>query len=333
MKKHTIKKVTRTTETRQEGNKKVTTITIEEESTQVSVPEFFGFARNVTGGGQGEFKKVATRQELIEALKDPNASRIDIIKDIDLNDATPETASNKTVKSSNGSVLRNLRWRIKGENILIMNLLLTQSKDDLMTLDGAKNIYIKNCTFDSRYGLPFLKHPRTPVLADNETDIQQNVFDGQLDMIGVRNVTIDSCVFANHDKVSLIRTGSDRISILNSVFSNTFQRCPQATGKVHFANNVYLGVKYGMRAIEEGNLLVEGNMFVDTERVNRNATTYPNAYATFRNNYFENAFNPETPIPPPNNLAWEPDYFFEVLAPSKRLLDTIVKKAGNKLHL
>ncbi len=314
------------------------------------MPERYGWGEFTLGGGTGKFEKVVTSSELLDALRDPNVFRIDVAADINLNDAELTTSSNKTVISSNGSILRNLRWRIKAENILLMNLFLTESKDDLITLDGARNIYIKNCTFDSQFGLPYIKHPKTPNLGATEEEVkealkqwatmdrtgwEQNVIDGQIDIINSKNVTIDSCLFANHDKVSLVRSGTDNLSIINTVYRNTFQRGPQSTGKVHFANNVYEDVKYGMRSIEEGNYLAEGNMFFRTERINRNSTSHPTAYGQIRNSFTEDCKAFDQPLEPPLSLLWEPYQFynFEVKTPSKELAAQIIKNAGQVLHL
>ncbi len=134
------------------------------------------------------------------------------------------------------------------------------SIDNLVILDGSKNIWIDHCTFSD--GIC--------------NDMVRNYHhDGLIDIPYGMNVTISYCEFKNHDKVMLVGSGEKSLSpkdrsvtLHHNYFHATTQRMPRTRGTyMHIYNNVYdkIGVPenagYSLGPGTNAKFIVENNYF------------------------------------------------------------------------
>ncbi|AEF53172.1 pectate lyase family protein [Marinomonas posidonica] len=121
---------------------------------------------------------------------------------------------------------------------------------DLISISGAKRIWVDHCTF-SDGDRPDALFP--PVYPFPQNEITQKVqhHDGLIDITNQADlVTISNSYFHDHDKAMLIGnsdkktkdTGYLRVTLHSNYFSNVGQRMPRVRyGQVHSYNNYFVG--------------------------------------------------------------------------------------------
>lgn len=133
--------------------------------------------------------------------------------------------------------------------------------DDAIQIEGgSRDVAISHCLFDN-----------------GDMEFVEDIPDEQISIVfGSRDITIEWSRFLNHDKVLLIGNGDAppeldaqiRVTLHHNLFENTGRRHPFLRhGRVDMYNNwirrwrTYLGLPYGARAQQDGQILLEANYF------------------------------------------------------------------------
>ncbi len=154
----------------------------------------------------------------------------------------------------------------------------------------SKNIWIDHCTFqdtifktDEEFDHVYLSGTTSSssgVIYNSKTgkyDIKYQVYDGIMDIKKQADyITVSNCVFANHDKVSIIGHSDDysdddghlTITLHHNYYINCTQRLPRVRfAKLHTYNNFYTNDKttrsnsYCFGVGKEAKIYAEGNYF------------------------------------------------------------------------
>ncbi|MBZ0271133.1 hypothetical protein K8I61_03795 [bacterium] len=233
-----------------------------------------GFGRNAIGGAGGDVAVVTTLaddgagslRDAVESASGPRVvtfaidGTIALLHVLDIpDDITVDARGHDITLTQNG-------FRIDGAaNIVVMNIAFVdvsgETGDGIQILNGAHDIAIVHCRFDSAGLMPFV----------------EDIPDEQISIVwGATDITIEWCRFENHDKVLLIGNGDAppeidediRVTIHHSVFVNTGRRHPFLRyGQVDLFNNIvgdwtrYLEWPYGTRSSTDAEILAEANWY------------------------------------------------------------------------
>ena len=215
------------------------------------VKSYQGFATEnggTIGAGDGRVVIVTKKEAFLAAIKSKEPLVIKVAATIYLS-GMHHVASHKTilgvedrgVLSGGGLNLSNVT------NIIIKNLLFTDSNDDAINIEGSSNILIENNDLrEAKDGLIDIK--------------KQSDF-----------ITIAWNHFTDHEKTCLLSSSDSdkddkdhlRVTYHHNFFDGTSGRHPRVrfSKLTHVYNNYYLDNNYGIASTQGANVLVEGNYF------------------------------------------------------------------------
>lgn len=206
----------------------------------------------VTGGGRGKAVVVTDFAELRKYAASPEPLTI-FIKGTISGQSDLQVASNKTLIGMGADAT------IKGAgikadnayNIIIRNLTITEvsRSSDAIALRGCHHVWIDHCELTG-------------------------ASDGLLDFtIGSDYLTVSWTIFRNHDKVSLLNSGTNhpedygknKGTFYGNWFDNTVQRNPRiGYGLGHIFNNYYSNItSYAIGTHTRARVLAENNYFLN----------------------------------------------------------------------
>ncbi|MCZ7583458.1 MAG: polysaccharide lyase family 1 protein [Deltaproteobacteria bacterium] len=205
-------------------------------------------------------------REAVENADGPVIVRFDVDGVIDLehvldlpSDITLDARGRDVTIKTNG-------LRLDGvSNIVVMNIAFQdvagETGDAIQILNGASDIVIFHCAFDSAGLMPFV----------------EDVPDELISVVwGATNITVSWCRFSNHDKVLLFGNGDAppetdeaiAVTLHHNVFTETGRRHPFLRyGRVDMYNNIvrdwtmYLRWPYGTRSEADAQILLEANWY------------------------------------------------------------------------
>lgn len=226
-----------------------------------------GFGEKTTGGLGGrvvtvdninDFKKYAQSKE-------PYIILVKGVIDTSKEQAQVNIESNKTILGITpdasivgwGIYLKNV------ENVIIRNLTIKNtfenSKNDAITIESSKNVWIDHCTLSSDM----------VVVPEREKD--KDKVDALLDIIkGSQGVTVSWNIFENSWKCTQVGSSDSstidadaRVTYHHNIFRNTNSRNPSVRfGIVHVYNNYYQNVLlYAIASRMGAKVLIENNYF------------------------------------------------------------------------
>lgn len=226
-----------------------------------------GFGEKTTGGEGGkvvtvdninDFKKYAQSKE-------PYIILVKGIIDTSKEQAQVNIESNKTIIgiTPDASIIG---WGIyikNVENVIIRNLTIKNtfenSKNDAITIEASKNIWIDHCTLSSDM----------VVVPEREKD--KDKVDALLDIIkGSQGITVSWNIFENSWKCTQVGSSDSstidvdaKVTYHHNIFRNTNSRNPSVRfGTVHVFNNYYQNVLlYAIASRMGAKVLVENNYF------------------------------------------------------------------------
>ena len=134
-------------------------VTLSLEAVNYCAPQSWGYAGNVTGGGSVSPTLVSSASAFKSALKSNKV--VIITQDISIDDQLSTDASNLTIMALPGKRLISTSQTqtksgilyLKGSNIILRNITFEGpgaydcDGKDLLTLDGAKNVWVDHCDF------------------------------------------------------------------------------------------------------------------------------------------------------------------------------------------
>lgn len=208
-----------------------------------------------TGGAGGEVYTVSTAEEFDRALAADSPKIIRITRTIDL--PRPARLTSNTTLEGVGA-----RGRITGsglhlrrvENVVVRSLAITAA-DDAIGIEESHHVWVDHCDLSKcRDGLLDIKR------GSDFVTVSWNRFHDHR----------KTCLLGHSDKPGIreIDRGHLRVTYHHNFFDGTATRHPRvrfAEG-VHVFNNLYRGNEYGVAAVMDAGVIVEGNVFEDVEQ-------------------------------------------------------------------
>ncbi len=226
-----------------------------------------GFGENTTGGAGGKVVTVDNIEDFKKyaQAKEPYIILIKGVIDTSKEQAQINIESDKTIMgiTPDASIVG---WGIylKGvQNVIIRNLTIKNTfenpKNDAITIDSSKNIWIDHCTLSSNM----------VVVPEREKD--KDKVDALLDIIkGSQGITVSWNIFENSWKCTQVGSSDSstidaeaRVTYHHNIFRNTNSRNPSVRfGTVHVFNNYYQNVLlYAIASRMGAKVLIENNYF------------------------------------------------------------------------
>ncbi|KAG7396287.1 hypothetical protein PHYBOEH_002512 [Phytophthora boehmeriae] len=182
--------------------------------------------------------------------------------------------SNKTIRGLGTSgVIKGKGLWIQGDNVIVQNIHITELNPHLVW--GGDAIYLQGLnggkTAMQRVWLDHLKISKIgrQMIATNTASVKSmTISNTEFDGVTEYSATCDG----NHYWVFLFLGTETQVSLVNNYVHNTSGRSPKVGGSsvVHSANNYwYKNTGFSFDAVENGNVLLEGNYFESTAIPNK----------------------------------------------------------------
>jgi pectate lyase len=255
-----------------------------------------------TGGGNGAFVHVTTYPAFVNyaGSATPYTIVIDSTSDSSWNVTNVVTVkANKTIVGANGGVLLNgINLDVNTQsNIIFRNLIITNGYPDAISIRTSHHFWIDHCDLSA-------------------------CFDGLLDItLGSDYGTVSWTKFHNHDKVSLVNSGTSHFEDIGKEdmtyhhdwFYQNVQRNPRVGyGKAHVFNNYYSNItSYCVGYHSQASVLIESNYFLSSFTPLNQMYTANNWEAAYANaNGIGNIFNQCTGNTTGTGIAFDPTYYY-----------------------
>ena len=276
-----------------------------------------------TGGGDGAVVHVSTKTAFVAyaGSTTPYAIIIDSTSDSSWTSTTTVSVkSHKTIIGANaGIVFDGFGLDINTQtNIILRNLTIKNANPDAIAFRASHHIWIDHCDLSA--------------CADALLDIT----------IGSDYATVSWTKFHNHDKVSLVNSGTQhfedigkcRVSYHHNWFADNVQRNPRiGYGKGHVFNNYYTNItSYCVGYHSQASVLVESNYFLKSATpLNQmyTANSWDPAYADARS--VGNIFNQCTGNTNGTGVSFDPAFYYNyqfVLDTATNTLAAVKASAG-----
>lgn len=202
-----------------------------------------------------------------------------------------------------------------GNNIIIRNLSISDAEDAISIEKGAHHIWIDHCRFARcSDGLIDIKH------GSDLITVSWNVFQDHH----------KACLLGHSDQESARQSDSGRLRVTyhHNYFNGSKTRHPRVrfANGVHLFNNYYRNNEYGVAAVMDAGVLVEGNVFEDVPQPT--LTTYGDSpdpgRLMERNNLYIRSGKPQTRGVVDESLITYP----YVVADPATIAETVSRGAG-----
>lgn len=214
-----------------------------------------------TGGGSATAVTVSTLDDLISAV-DGDDSKVVIIDGTITGSEAVDVGSNTSILGASGATLSGVGLRVKDvSNVIIRNVKIEKvlaDAGDAIGVQAASQVWIDHNDLSS------------------DQDHDKDYYDGLLDIThGCYGVTVSNNYLHDHWKASLVghsdNNGDEdaalRVTYYGNFFENLNSRGPSFRfGEGHIFNNYYSGMNDGINTRDGAELLVENNVFVDSDK-------------------------------------------------------------------
>lgn len=270
------------------------------------------------GGGNGTVVRVKTKADLAKyaAMSDPY---VILVEGSFSGSGMVEVASDKTIVGVGaGATLDGFGFNVNGKkNIIIRNMTIKNGVPDAIAMRSTHHVWVDHCDLS----------------ASN---------DGLFDYtVGSDYMTASWTKFHNHDKVSLVNSGTQhaedagrcKATYHHNWFADNVQRNPRiGYGMGHVFNNYYTNISsYGIGYHTGASLLVENNYFDKIPNpLNQMYTSVATAGAYADARSVGNIFNSCTGTMTGTGKSWDPSYYYDYAfaLDSARNIPSIVKDSA-----
>lgn len=253
--------------------------------------QMLGFAtlNGGTIGGQGGREVTVSNLEEFARYADSDEPHIIRVQGIIPLSGMVPVGSNTTVLGvGNNSGFTGGGLDIRGvRNVIIRNLKLSFSRDDLIKVKESENIWIDHNELW------------------NDRNHDKDYYDGLVDITrGSSYVTVSWNYMHDHIKGSLVGAGDDhgdsdrgrlKVTYHHNLFENVSSRIPSLRfGTGHFYNNLVVNADFAINSRMGAQMLVEGNIFDSVDLpISTNRYSREDGYVVERNNRYLNSGNNE----------------------------------------
>jgi len=267
------------------------------------------------GGGHGTVVRVKSKADLAKYAA-MTAPYLILVEGSFSGSGMVEVASDKTIVGvGSGATLDGFGFNVNGKkNIIIRNITIKNGVPDAIAMRTTHHVWIDHCDLS----------------ASN---------DGLLDYtIGSDLLTVSWTKFHDHDKVSLVNSGTQhaedvercRATYHHNMFTGNVQRNPRiGYGKGHVFNNYYSNIcSYCVGYHTGASVLVENNYFDKVPNpLNQMYTSIATAGAYADAKSVGNIFNSCTGTMTGTGKSWDPSYWYDYsfALDSAKDVPTIVK--------
>ncbi|WP_164503638.1 RICIN domain-containing protein [Pleionea sediminis] len=249
--------------------------------------EMYGFAtlNGGTTGGQGGHEVTVSNLQEFSRYAESDEPHIIYVQGIIQLPGMVSVGSNTTIQgigdfsgfTGGGLKLRGVR------NVIIRNLKLSFSRDDLIQIYDSKNIWVDHNELW------------------NDREHHKDYYDGLLDITrGSNYVTVSWNYMHDHIKGSLVGAGDNhgeddlgslKVTYHHNVFKNIDSRVPSLRfGTGHFYNNLVVNVGFAINSRMGAQMLVEANIFNSVQLpIATNRYSREDGFVIARNNRYTNS--------------------------------------------
>lgn len=217
-----------------------------------------------TKGGAGGSTTTVSSLAALQTAATSSGAKVIVVKGTITGNTVIKVASDKTILGADSkAILSGVGLRMNGvTNVIVRNLTIKKvlaSAGDAIGIQASKNVWIDHCDLSS------------------DRDHDKDYYDGLLDVTHASDyVTLSNNFLHDHWKASLVghsdSNGSEdkghlTVTYVGNFFYNLNSRGPSYRfGTGHIYNNYYLSVSDGINTRQGAQLLVENNVFVDSDK-------------------------------------------------------------------